>query len=154
MSKRLLIVAHAPSRNTRALLRSVRAGAESAEINGVSVHVRLAAEAVVEDVIAADAVILGTTENLAYMAGTMKDFFDRTYYGVIGRKAGMPYALYVRAGSDGTGTVNGVERIITGLGWRAVQSPTIMKGPYSSQFEAAAKDLGMGMAAGLEAGIF
>jgi len=107
-----------------------------------------------EDVLAADALILGTTENLAYMSGAMKDFFDRCYYSLIGRTDALPYALYVRAGSDGTGTVRGVERIVTGLRWRAVQEPLVLRGAYDPDFAEQCKTLGMGMAAGLEAGIF
>ena len=88
------------------------------------------------------------------MAGAVKDFFDRTYYGVIAEKQGMAYALYVRAGSDGTGTVKGVERIVTGLRWKAVQEPLVLRGPFGASFEAQCEDLGMAMAAGMEAGIF
>lgn len=151
--KRLLIVAHAPSPNTRRLAAAVRRGASDPEISGVEVRFRTAFEAGVEDVLAADALILGTTENLAYMAGAMKDFFDRTYYGVIGRKQGMPYAVYIRAGSDGTGTQKGIERIVTGLRWRAVQPPMLCRGAFDPAFELQCTELGMAMAAGLEAGV-
>ena len=101
MKKRLLIVAHAPSPNTRAMAHAVWSGARSEEAGGVDARLRRPWDAGVEDVLAADGVILGTTENLAYMSGAMKDFFDRVYYGVIGEKQGMPYALYISAGSDG-----------------------------------------------------
>ena len=152
--KRLLIVAHAPSPNTRTLAEAARRGATDPAIEGVETRLRRPYEAGVEDVLAADAVILGTTENLAYMAGAMKDFFDRTYYGVIGRKQGLPYALYIRAGSDGTGTAKGVERIVTGLRWRAVQAPLVCKGAWQADFERDVEELGLAMAAGLEAGVF
>lgn len=151
--KRLLIVAHAPSPNTRRLLAAVRRGASDPDIAGVEICVRTAFEAGVEHVLAADALILGTTENLAYMSGAMKDFFDRTYYGLIERKQGMPYAVYIRAGSDGTGTQKGIERIVTGLRWRAVQPPLVCRGTYDPAFEGQCTELGMAMAAGLEAGV-
>lgn len=153
-AKRLLIVAHAPSPNTRALAAAVRRGACDAAVEGVEVRHRTAFEAAVEDVLDADALILGATENLAYMAGAVKDFFDRTYYGTIGRKQGLPYALYIRAGSDGTGARRGVERIVTGLRWRAVQDPLILKGPWRPEFTEPCEELGLAMAAGLEAGVF
>lgn len=152
-AKRLLIVAHAPSPHTRALSAACRRGAETA-VDGVDVRYRTAFEAGPEDVLAADALILGATENLAYMAGAVKDFFDRTYYPTIGHKQGMPYAAYIRAGSDGTGARKGIERIVTGLRWRAVQEPLVLKGPWRSEFSVQCEELGLAMAAGLEAGVF
>jgi multimeric flavodoxin WrbA len=152
--KRLLIVAHVPSENTSRLRDAVVEGAQSADIEGVEVRVLTPFEAGPEAVLAADGIILGTTENLGYMSGALKDFFDRTYYGVIDRTEGLPYGLYVRAGHDGTGTRRGVETIVTGLRWRAVQEPLICRGDWQESFVDDCRELGMAMAAGLEAGIF
>jgi hypothetical protein len=88
------------------------------------------------------------------MSGALKDFFDRTYYGVIEKTEGLPYCLYIRAGHDGTGTKRGVETIVTGLRWRAVQEPLVCRGEWQESFVDDCRDLGMAMAAGLEAGIF
>jgi hypothetical protein len=152
--KRLLVVAHIPSANTLRLRDAVLAGARSPEIAGVETIAKTPFEAGPEDVLAADAVILGTTENLGYMSGALKDFFDRTYYPVLEIAQGKPYALYIRAGMDGTGTRRGVETIITGLRWRAVQDPLICRGDWDEAFVAECEELGMAMAAGLEAGVF
>jgi len=154
MAKRLLIVAHAPSPNTAALRDAILDGAGTAEIAGVEVIAHSPFDAGPEDVLAADAVILMTTENLGYMSGALKDFFDRTYYGVIDDKQGLPYALLIRAGLDGTGTRRAIESIATGLRWKAVQEPIICKGVWRDGFLDDARELGMTMAAGLEAGIF
>ncbi|MEM8977376.1 MAG: flavodoxin family protein, partial [Pseudomonadota bacterium] len=126
--KRLLIVAHSPSDNTLALRDAVVRGASHEDIDGVDVRVLTPFEAGPDDVRAAHAVVLGTTENLGYMSGALKDFFDRTYYPVLEEKQGLPYALYIRAGHDGTGTRRSVETIITGLRWKEVQPPLIFKG--------------------------
>jgi len=75
--KRLLIVAHAPSENTRALRDAVERGARSE--TGIDVAVVAPLQSGPDDVLAAQAVILGTTENLGYMSGALKDFFDRSY---------------------------------------------------------------------------
>jgi multimeric flavodoxin WrbA len=152
--KRLLVVAHVPSENTTRLRDAVVEGARSPEIAGVETRALTPFEAGPDDVLAADGVILGTTENLGYMSGALKDFFDRTYYGVIEKSEGLPYCLYIRAGQDGTGTKRGVETIVTGLRWRAVQEPLICRGAWQDSFVDDCRTLGMAMAAGLEAGIF
>lgn len=75
-----------------------------------------AQDASARDVIAADGYLFICPENLAAIAGEMKEFFDRVYYDVLGKIEGRPYAAMVCAGSDGENAVRQVERIATG--WR------------------------------------
>lgn len=151
--KPLLIVAHAPSENTRRLVDALLRGAQAMR---ESLEIRLVAplEAGAEDVLQAGAVLLATPENLGYMSGAMKDFFDRIYYPCLERTEGLPYALMVRAGHDGTGTCRAVQSITGGLRWRAVREPLVCRGPFREEFVEACEELGGLMAAGLEAGIF
>src|SRR3546814_19165898 len=72
--------------------------------------------------------MLGTPENFGYMSGLLKDFFDRTYYPAEGKTVGLPYAVLISAGNDGSGAARAIERIATGYGWRAVAEPLIVKG--------------------------
>ncbi len=152
--KTLLVIGHVPSKNTRALRDAVVEGARADGIDDVDVHELSPFDAGPADVLAADAVILGTTENLGYMSGALKDFFDRIYYGVLEEKQGMPYALYIRAGLDGTGTMRAVSSITTGLRWKPICDPLLCKGDWDEDFLTQARDLGQLMAAGLEAGVF
>lgn len=151
--KCLLIVAHAPSPNTQRLRDAVVAGARSEEVDGVDVVVLSPFDTGPHHVLAADAIILGTTENLGYMSGALKDFFDRCYYPCLEETQGRPYALYIRAGHDGTGTRRGVETIVTGLRWKPVQEPLLCRGDWDDAFLERARDLGLYLAAGLEAGV-
>jgi hypothetical protein len=152
-SKILLIVAHAPSENTRRLRNAALAGARHPDIAGVTVDCRSPFDTTPVHVLAADAILLGTTENLGYMSGALKDFFDRIYYPCLEHTQGLPYALYIRAGHDGTGTRRGVESIATGLRWRAVQEPLLCRGAFDENFTKRCEELGMLMAAGLETGV-
>lgn len=152
--KRLLVVAHAPSANTQRMRDALLEGAHSSEIEGVEARALGAFETQPEDVTSASGVILLTPENLGYMSGALKDFFDRCYYPCLERTEGLPYALCIRAGSDGTGTRLGVERIVTGLRWRAIREPLICRGDWREDFIDECRELGMLMAAGLDAGVF
>lgn len=153
MPKQLLLVAHAPSPNTQKLAEAVLRGARHPDIEAVDVRHVPPLEANADDVLAADAIILGTPENLAYMSGALKDFFDRSYPTCLDKTQGLPYALYIRAGNDGSGTQRAVETIVTGLRWRAVQEPLICRGEFQDAFVEQCEELGMSMAAGLDAGI-
>ncbi|NNG02610.1 MAG: flavodoxin family protein [Inquilinus sp.] len=152
-TKRLLIVAHAPSPNTRRLFEAAVEGAR-AEACGVEIVALSPFEAGPDDVLKAGAVLLGTTENLGYMSGALKDFFDRSYYPCLEKTQGLPYALFIRAGQDGTGTRRGVETITTGLRWRAVQEPLICRGAWREVFVGQVRELAEAMAAGLDSGVF
>jgi hypothetical protein len=151
---RLLIVAHVPSVNTVALRDAVVTGASSRKFDGIRVTLRTPFEADPQDVLDTDAIILGTTENLGYMSGALKDFFDRIYYPCLEKKQGLPMGVYIRAGHDGTGTLRAIDTIATGLKWRAVTEPLVCRGDWNPDFVGQCEELGMTMAAGLEAGIF
>ena len=151
--RNLLIVAHNPSPNTQQLVVATLRGARHGDIEGVAVKHIPPLQAVADDVLRADAIILGTTENFGYMSGALKDFFDRIYYPCLEHTEAMPFATYIRAGLDGTGTKIAIGKITTGLKWKAVQEPMILQGEYGVEFETRCEELGMLMAASLESGI-
>lgn len=152
--RQLLLVAHAPSENTARLRDAVLRGAGAPTIENVRIRWVAPLDATPEDVLQADAIILGTTENLGYMSGAMKDFFDRCYYPVLEKKQGLPCALYIRAGHDGTGTRRAIETIVTGLRWNWAQDPLVLRGDWQPKFIDEVEELGLYMAAGLDSGIF
>jgi len=153
-SQRLLIlIAHAPSTNTKKLSDAILKGAKNKDISNVHIKSIAPLDVRSEDLISADAVIIGTTENLGYMAGLIKDVFDRCYYDCLEKTQGLPFSFYVRAGHDGTGTRRAIESITTGLRWRLVQPPLICQGEFSDEYTAQCEEMGMTMAASLEAGI-
>lgn len=153
IKKQLLVVAHAPSPNTQRMVDAVLKGARHEDIDNVEVTHIPPLQAIAGDVLAADAIILGTTENLGYMSGALKDFFDRVYYPVLEVKQGLPVAAYIRAGHDGTGTKRALETILTGLKWRWVQAPLLCRGEFDEAFITQCEELGLTMAASLDAGV-
>jgi len=108
--------------------RQMAEAAHRGAASGTDVRVRMvpASEAGAEDVLQADGYVFVTPENLASMSGVMKHFFDRTYYPVLDRIAGRPYAMMVCAGSDGTNAVRQIDRICTGWRLKTVCEPIIV----------------------------
>ena len=152
--KHLLIVFHSQSGTTTRMAEAVIRGANNSDIEGVEVRVRSALEADAEDLLWADAFILGTPENFGYMSGAMKYFLDRVYYACEGKLNGLPYALFVRAGNDGTGALSSMRRILSGLAVKEVQEAILVAGEFDESRLADCEELGLTLAAGLEAGIF
>jgi multimeric flavodoxin WrbA len=151
--KKLIIIAHAPSENTNRMLQAVIKGANHPDITNVNVRYIAPLDTRAEDIKSAQAVIIGTTENLGYMAGLIKDVFDRCYYDCLDHTQGLAFAFYIRAGHDGTGTRRALETITTGLRWRLVQEPLICKSDFDEEFIVQCEELGLTMAASLDAGI-
>ena len=160
----LLIVFHSLTGGTLAMAEAAARGAASEP--GVEVRLRHAAAAGPDDVLAADGYLFASPENLASMAGLMKDFFDRSYYAALDRINGRPYATLVCAGSDGSNAARQIERIATGWRLRAVADPLIVCTHAQTPAEILApkriapaelqrcEELGAALAAGLALGIF
>ena len=120
----------------------------------MQVRLRRASQAAVSDLLWAHGLVLGTPENFGYMSGAMKDFLDRVYYPCEGLREGLPYALVISAGNDGTGARSAVERIARGFPLKAVHDTIIVKGEPAESELATCREMGMALAAGLELGVF
>ncbi len=155
--KRLLIVYHTHGVKTAHMAEAVERGARSAlreaeAQDEVRVIVKRCAEAGPEDVLDADALILGTPENFGYMSGMMKDFLERVFYPCEGQVAGRPYAVFVGAGLDGSGALTSIERIVTGLRLRKAHDGVIGLKELTPEMIAQCEELGATLAAGLAIG--
>ena len=164
MPRTLLIVYHSMTGATRQMAEAVEHGA--AGEREIVVRRLQAQRANGEDLLAAEGYVFATPENLAAIAGMMKDFFDRAYYPALGRIEGRPYATLVCAGSDGANAARQVARIATGWRLRQIAEPLIVRTHAQAPEDilapkiVAADDLARGIelgaafAAGLAAGIF
>ena len=152
--KHLLIVYHSQSGSTERMAQAVIRGATHSDVDGVEVRVKTALEAGADDLLWADGFILGTPENFGYMSGAMKYFLDRVFYPCEGKINGRPWAMFVRAGNDGSGAISSMRRILTGLAVREVQEPLLIAGEFDEARLADCEELGLTVAAGLEAGVF
>ena len=158
----LLIVYHSKTGGSRQM---AEAAAQAARVE-VSTVLKSADVAGPEDMLKADGYIFCAPENLAAIAGVMKDFYDRCYYPVLGRIEGRPYAQMICAGSDGENAARQTARIATGWRLREVQPPLIIcthaQTPEAILAEKTipdsdlvkCHDLGQAMGAGLGMGVF
>ena len=164
MTKTLLIVMHTLTGGTRQMAEAAAAGA--AREPRTKTRLLRAQNAGPADLLAADGYLFATPETLASIAGLMKDFFDRTYYPVLDRIQGRPYAALVCAGSDGSNAARQLARIATGWRLRAVAEPLIVCTRAQTQEAilapktippadlARCAELGEALAAGLALGVF
>ena len=162
--KTLLIVYHSLTGGARQMAQAALQGAGSEA--SVTTRLLTAVETQPADLLGADGYLFVTPENLAAIAGLMKDFFDRCYYPVLGRIEGRPYAAMVCAGSDGSNAARQLARIATGWRLRAVAEPLIVCTHAQTPEEIlrekhiGAEDLqrcealGAGLAAGLSLGVY
>lgn len=162
--KTLVIVYHSLTGGTRQMACAAAEGAGGEE--DVTVRLLTADETGADDLLAADGYIFAAPENLAAIAGVMKAFFDRTYYPVLDRIGGRPYALLVCAGSDGANAARQMARIATGWRLKAVAEPFIVcthaetpeailaPKTVADADLARCRELGATLAAGMAIGIF
>ncbi len=150
--RHVLVVFHSQGGSLERMADAVVRGAQRVE--EVEVRVRRALEADLDDLLWADAVLFGTPENFGYMSGALKDFFDRTFYPAQGRVRQLPYAVFVKAGNDGTGAVTSIERIARGYPLKKVAEPLVVRGDISPNDLTRCEELGETIAAGVSLGIY
>lgn len=165
-AREILVVWHSQTGAARQLAQALAAAADAAGEGRVQSRLVHAGEADLAAVLNASAYVFVSPEYLAGMAGAVKDFFDRCYYGALERIAGRPYAIVIAAGSDGANAARQIARIATGWRLRAVADPLIVcthaqtteaivapKHLLESEL-AGARELGAALAAGLALGVF
>jgi multimeric flavodoxin WrbA len=132
----------------------VAKGARS--IENVTVSLKHASDATLDDLLTCDGLAIGSPEYFGYMAGMLKDFFDRTYDDARGRKEVFkkPYVAFISAGNDGTGALASIERICVGYQFKQVYAPVIARGHIRQGLLGNCEELGKTLAAGCEAGIY
>ena len=162
--KRLIIVYHTMTGAAKQLATAAHSGAR--EEAGCIADLLTAADTDSAHVLSADGYLFVTPENLATMAGRMKDFFDRIYYGVLDKVNGRPYAAIIAAGTDGEGAARQIQRIATGLRLKEVAPPMVVRNGAQTPEQilapkqvpevdlSRARELGAAIAAGLATGVF
>jgi NAD(P)H-dependent FMN reductase len=149
----LLVVHHSPTAAVTGLTEAALAGAGHEDLAEVDVVARPALEAAAEEVLAADAVLLGTPANFGYMSGALKHFFDSTFLAIggalsdDGSAAGgsggrLPFGLYVHGRYDTTGAVRAVLSITGALPWRQAAPVLEVLGDVTPEDRQQAAELG------------
>lgn len=142
MSK-ILIIYHSQSGNTEKMAKAIREGAVS---SGATVTLKKALDANADDLLNCDAVIFGTANYFNYMAGAVKDFFDRTFFTLRGKVDGKPYATFGSYGGGKDAAINTLDKLCDGLGLKkSAESVGAQREPSSEALEQC-KALGAKMA--------
>ncbi len=150
----ILILYHSQSGNTQKLAEAVAEGA--AGVEHTTVVLKQAKDAVIEDLISCDGLAIGSPEYFGYMAGMVKDFFDRTYEAAKTRQEifKKPYILFISAGNDGRNARDQIERICLAYSLKKVYEPLIIRGAPNEKTLAQCRELGQTIAAGCDLGIY
>lgn len=140
----ILVVHHSPTPATRGLadflLDATRDAAEMAnEVLGSEQRIDVvevnALEPDIDQLQAADGLILGTTANFGYISGALKHYFDSTFYAVQQDKRGLPMSWWIRGGYDTTGAAKAMRSITTCYEWQPCAEPVEFTGDIEPHHE-------------------
>lgn len=143
---RLLVVHHSPTPRVAELAAAVLRGARTAEAEGVEIVERTALEASAQDLLDADAVILGTTANFGYISGALKHFFDTTFNDTHAQTRGRAFSYWIHGSHDTTGAERAMQSITTGYGFRLAADAVVFTGDIDDEHLLRAEELGASVA--------
>ncbi len=152
--KKILVIYHSQAGVTEKMARAVADGA--AAMDGAEAQLLQAGQAGLDELLACDGMVIGSPEYFGYMAGGVKDLFDRTYEAAHtdSRAFRKPYAVFVHAGNDGSGALASIERICRGYKFKKVLEPVVVCGEVTPEVIARCFELGQTIAAGCAGGIY
>lgn len=139
----VLVVYHSQSGNTKAAAEAVADAAR--EVGATEVVLKEALEATEEDLLACDALAVGTPDYFSYMAGGLKDFFDRTYYPTQGKVTDKPCGIFVTHGGGGK-ALQSVQDICRTFKFKVVGDPVLVKNAPDEEAQARLAWLGRALA--------
>ena len=151
---KILILYHSQNGNTEALAKAVAQGVEETE-NAMAL-LKKAVDATASDLKESNGLVICSPEYFGYMAGAVKDFFDRTYEELKDDPAmyRKPFCVVISAGNDGSGALTHIERICKGYRFKKVQDPVISRGQPGAETLEKCFVLGRTVAEGVNARIF
>jgi len=121
---KVLIVYHSQSGNTRAAAEAVADGVRT--VKGAEPRIVEALKAGPEELLSCDALAVGSPDYFSYMAGGLKDFFDRTFYPTQGKVTDKPVGIFVSHGGGGK-AVESVKSICRTFKFRLACEPVLVK---------------------------
>jgi len=139
----VLVVYHSQGGNTRAAAEAVARGAESVE--GVKAVLKEGLKATQEDLLSCDALAVGTPDYFSYMAGGLKDFFDRVFYPTQGQVTDKPCGIFVTHGGGGK-AVESVKSVCGSFKFKVIADPVLVKNAPDGEAKEALAALGKSLA--------
>ena len=139
----VLVLYYSRGGRTEALARAVAEGAQS--VDDVVATVKRVDYATVDDFISCDAVAFGSPNYFSYMAGLMKDFFDRAL-NIREKVTGKPAAAFTSGGGSTDSALLTLERMISAFRLEKVAEGVVSQGTPSSKDLEACKKIGEALA--------
>ena len=140
---KLLIIYHSQTGNTEAMAQAVCEGAIS---TGATLTMKKAADTTNDDLLSCDAVAFGTPNYFSYMAGIMKDLFDRAWLTIRHSVVNKPYAAFGSAGGGGRQALDSIDRVCNSFRLKKAFEGVIATGKPSSDVLEQCKELGKKLA--------
>jgi len=139
----VLVLYYSRTGKTEALAKAVAEGANA--VKGASAKVVRVDYATVNDFISCDAVAFGSPNYFSYMAGLMKDFFDRAL-SIREKVTGKPAVAFTSGGSSSNSALLSLERMISAFRLEKAAEGVVSQGVPSKEDLAACKKLGEALA--------
>ncbi len=139
----VLVVYHSLGGNTKAAAEAVADGARGVE--GTDVVVKDGLSAGTDDLLGCDALAVGTPDYFSYMAGGLKDFFDRTFYPTKESVTDKPCGIFVTHGGGGK-AVDSMQSICGSFKLKVLGDPVMVKGAPDEEARVRLTALGRALA--------